>query len=144
MLPCVCWNVEVNYPLWTGVTNVFILYFAGAIHHCLYMYTLCHGSVLTFSIKAKWLTNALWDFAVQSLTVAYLCTSVPLGHSIVDQVPEKFDGNSATDAWGDHEQLFWTPPYIYRCVNCCATVTLFTRCMLYLPIACLHDDKEYV
>jgi len=42
--------------------------------------------------------NALWVFAVQSSAVAYLCTSVPLGHFIVDQVPEKFDGNSATEA----------------------------------------------
>ena len=50
----------------------------------------------TFSIKAKWQTNALWVFCILS-TVAYLCTSVPLGHFIVDQVPKRFDGNSATD-----------------------------------------------
>ena len=39
------WHVEVTYPLWTGDTNVFVLSFAGAIRHCLYTYTLCHGSV---------------------------------------------------------------------------------------------------
>ena len=59
--------------------------------------TLSVTVLYTFSIKAKWRTNALWVFAVQSSTVAYLCTSVPLGLFIVDQVPERFDGNSATD-----------------------------------------------
>ena len=37
---------------------------------------------------------------MRSWAVAYLCTSFPLGHSIIDKVPERFGGNSAISVVG--------------------------------------------
>ena len=50
----------------------------------------------TFSIKPKW---RMTIFAMRSSAVAYLHTSVPLGHPTVDfPGPGKFGSNSVTDA----------------------------------------------
>ena len=63
---CLCDMYEVNYPLWTGGTNVFVLSFSGANRRCLG--TLYITDQYTFSLKPKWRTAAL----------------VSLGHSTVD------------------------------------------------------------
>ena len=85
---------EVHYPLWTGSTNVLVSFAASAIA---FAYALRRGSVY-FLRKTN--TDAVsWIFAARSLAVAYLLTSIPLGHSTVD-VPGawKFGGDSATGA----------------------------------------------
>ena len=61
---------------------VFVLSFASANCHC--VHTLFVMDPCTFSVTPTWWIVVLWMFTVGSATIAYLCTSIPLGHSTVD------------------------------------------------------------
>ena len=41
-------------------------------------------NLYTFSVKPNWRTGILWIVAAVSSAVAYLCTFIPLGYSMVD------------------------------------------------------------
>ena len=111
---CLCGMYEVNYPPWTGATNVAICSLLRRYDSLLSTHTHHHKSIYIFR-KTKMADNHLRIFATCYSGVAYLCTSFPLGYSTVD----------APGAWKiwwlfsnghmwNSKQLIWTPPYNVR------------------------------